>query len=63
MMTTVIRAYFPGKDFDYHTLDGIQDPTWRMKLPLVIFTIAIVALGVYSVPLIHFFESIAEGRL
>lgn len=61
MLTTVIRAYFPGKDFDYSTLDGIKDPSFRMKLPLIVFTAAIVVLGVYSVPLVEFFTRVAAG--
>jgi multicomponent Na+:H+ antiporter subunit D len=61
MLTTVIRTYFPDKDFDTQTLDGIKDPTWQMKLPFIIFCIAIITLGVYSVPLVEFFRKIAEG--
>ncbi|MDD3412859.1 MAG: proton-conducting transporter membrane subunit [Lachnospiraceae bacterium] len=61
MLTTVIRAYFPDKDFDEQTLVGVKDPTWQMKLPLIVFCIAIITFGVYSVPLVEFFRKIAEG--
>lgn len=63
MLTPVVRAYFPGRDFDPASLADAQDPTWRMKLPLVVFTIAIIAFGLYSAPLMNFFEKIACGML
>ena len=64
MLTIVIRAYFPGNDFDYATLhEEIQDPDWRMVLPLTLFVIAMVVFGVYSGPLVNFFTSVANGLI
>lgn len=63
MMTIVFRAYFPRNDFDYHTVEQITDPTWRMKLPLIVYTIAAVVLGLFSTPLIRYFEKIAAGLI
>ena len=37
------------------------DPGWRMQLPLAVLTAAIVALGVYSVPLVRFLTEVASG--
>lgn len=61
MMNTVIRAFFPKKGFDYDTLSGVADPGWRMCVPLVIFSVTIVALGMFSGPLVEFFRKIAIG--
>lgn len=59
MMTISVRAFFPGKDFDYSKVEGIEDPNWMMILPLVLFVIAIVYFGLHSEPVIRALESIA----
>lgn len=59
MMNTVIHAFFPGKDFDYSTLEGVTDPGWKMCLPLLVFSVSIVALGIFSGPLVGFLREAA----
>ena len=59
MMTISIRAFFPGKEFDYSTISDVEDPNWMMILPLVIFVIAMFVFGLYSEPVIAMLESIA----
>lgn len=61
MMSIVIRAFFPSKDFDYSTVNGIKDPTWMMILPLFIFAVAMIIMGVYSQPLTNLFIQVAQG--
>lgn len=61
MMTIVVRAFFPGKDFDYCTLDGIKDPNWQMLVPLFTFTLFIVLFGVHSQPIVDFLYKVAAG--
>lgn len=61
MLTIVVRAFFPGKDFDYGTLDGVKDPNWKMLVPLFVFTFFIILFGVYSRPLTDFFYTVAAG--
>lgn len=64
MLSIVIRAYFPGNDFDYGKLhEEICDPDWRMILPLILFVIAMFVIGVYSAPLVTFFTGVANGLL
>jgi len=63
MLTPVFRAYFPPKDFDFSTVSDCKDPTWRMKLPIITFTIIVIILGLYSKPLMAFLEKIACGIL
>lgn len=48
MMTISIRAFFPGNDFDYHTIADVKDPGWRMTLPLLLFVIAMFVIGLHS---------------
>ncbi len=62
MMNIVIHAFFPKKEFDYGILSGVTDPGWRMCVPLVIFAVSTVMLGLFSGPLVEFFKMIAvEG--
>lgn len=63
LFTTIFHAYFPGRDFDYKTLDKVHDPGILMKIPLTVFSLIIIAMGVYSVPLMQFFEKIAAGQI
>lgn len=63
MLTVSIRAFFPGKDFDYSKVEGTADPNWMMIVPLAIFCVFIVGFGVYSTPLIEFLTKVAEGIL
>lgn len=61
MLTVTVRAFFPGKDFDYGALDGIRDPNWKMLAPLFVFTFFIVLFGIYSQPLVDFLYAVAAG--
>lgn len=61
MLTIVVRAFFPGKDFDYGKLKDVRDPNWKMLLPLFVFTFFIIAFGLHSQPLTDFFNDVAAG--
>lgn len=61
MMSIVFRAYFPGKGFCYEDLDQVKDPSWRMCLPLTLFAVGVVCLGLLSGPLVEFFTAVANG--
>lgn len=61
MMSIVIRAFFPGREFDPQSIEGIRDPGWKMCLPLVCFAAAVAAIGLNSQPLISFLQEIAAG--
>ncbi len=61
MMTVVIRAFFPRKDFDAAAIEGVTDPGWKMCVPLLIFAAGVIALGFGSGSLVEFFEKIAAG--
>lgn len=61
MLTIVVRAFFPGRDFDYSTIQDAKDPNWKMLVPLFVFTFFIVVFGVYFQPLIDFLNNVAAG--
>jgi multicomponent Na+:H+ antiporter subunit D len=63
LFTVIIRAFFPGRDFDLTTLDGIKDPNWNMKLPLIVLCAAIIILGIYSTPLVDYLTKVATGLI
>lgn len=47
MLTIVVRAFFPGKEFDYATAADVKDPNWMMLLPLVVFVIVMFVIGLH----------------
>lgn len=61
MLSIVVRAFFPGKDFDYGTITDVKDPSWKMLLPLFVFTVFIIGFGLFSQPIVNFFHSVANG--
>lgn len=61
MLTIVVRAYFPGKDFDYNTISDVKDPNWMMLLPLAVFVIVMVIFGVHSAPVTELLSAVAQG--
>lgn len=58
MLTIVVRAFFPGRDFDCETISDVRDPNWLMILPLVVFVIVMFCFGLYSGPVIRFLQGL-----
>ena len=61
MMTMMVRGFFPERDFDMKKIQDVKDPGWQMIVPLMLFSIAIVVLGVYSEPLRNFLSLVVDG--
>lgn len=59
MMSIAVRAFFPGKDFDYETIRDVEDPNWMMLLPLVLFVVVMVVFGLHPQPVLHALEAVA----
>lgn len=59
MLNIVVRAFYPGKDFDYGTIKNVKDPGWMMLVPLVFFVILMFMLGLHPAPVMDFLENIA----
>lgn len=60
MLSIVTKAFFP-KDgaIQYES----SDPGICMMLPLFLFVVLMIIMGVHSAPFVHFFEQIAAGVL
>ena len=63
MLTIVVRAFFPGKDFNEKTLEGIHDPSWYMLVPLFVFSAVIIYFGLQSIPLLDFLTKVGNGLI
>ena len=62
IFTVVLPMYGRPLNEDSAALEGFnRDPGWQMKLPLVLLMIAIVALGLWSRPLVTFLRDVAAG--
>lgn len=57
MLTVLVRAYFPqmGEAVTAKAAEdqAVRDPNWMMLVPLVLFAVAIVGLGLHSAPLMR----------
>lgn len=62
MLSIVVRAYFPDKDFDYDTIADVKDPNWMMLLPLTVFVVMIVGFGLCSAPVTELLTAVAAGN-
>lgn len=61
MLTIVVRAFFPEKNFDDSINKDAKDPNWKMLLPLVVFSVFIIVFGLYSTPVVSFLRDVANG--
>ena len=61
LFTVVVRAYFPGKDFNPASVQAVHDPNWYMILPLVVLCAAMILLGVHSSMLTDLLAQVASG--
>lgn len=63
MLTIVVRAFFPGRDFDYGTIKDVKDPGWMMLLPIMLFVVLMAAFGLHPGPIMDFLQNIALGAV
>lgn len=63
MLSIVIRAFFPNKEFDEDSIRDVKDPNWYMLLPLGFFAFMIIVFGLNSAPIVQFFTEVANGAL
>ena len=61
-LTISVRAFFPYADTDTSG-PSVREADWRMLVPIVLFTVLNLALGVCSGPVIALLSRIAEGLL
>ena len=60
MMTLSVRAFFPGKNFDYQKLEGVKDPGIQMLLPLLVFVAVMFVFVLHSQPVISALTDLAS---
>ena len=58
LLTIVADAYFPGKDFDYGSLEK-KEPNLLMLVPLIVLACGVVIVGTFPSGLIWLAENIA----
>lgn len=58
LMSIVLNAFFPGKDFDYGSLRK-KEPNYLMRVPLVLLSIAVVGFGMMPTPLLEVIGNIS----
>lgn len=58
LLPIVLDAFFPGKDFDYGSLQK-KEPNYLMTVPLVLLTIAVVCFGILPKPLLDVISGIS----
>ncbi len=61
MLTIVVRAFFPGKEFDYGTIADIKDPNWVMLLPLCVFVVVMFVIGLHPQFLTEALEQVVSA--
>ena len=57
----VVRAWFPRKEVQLPDNSKAADPNWYMKLPIIIFAIMILILGMFSENLVSLIREVAYG--
>ncbi len=61
LLSIVVKVYFPGPSFDSKTIEDIKDPGPLMTVPLIILTITMILLGMFSNGLVSYIQKVAEG--
>lgn len=61
IMPVTVRAFFPGKEFDYNQIAEVEDPNWMMLVPLVLLVVVMFYFGLNSQPLIDALSIVASG--
>ena len=59
MLTVAVRAWSPLKEG--HDLQQVRDPNWYMKLPLALFSVGIIALGICGGGIVELLQQISYG--
>lgn len=58
MFTIIVKAYFPEEGYKADEVKEYKDPSYRMALPLAIFAIVTILVGVYAKPLLDYINGI-----
>ncbi len=61
ILSLAFKAYFPGVGFDLENISEIKDPGPLMRVPLIVLSLIIILLGIFSTPLIDFISKVGKG--
>ncbi len=66
MLSVVVRAFFPDREFaakkeNTKELQKYRDPSYKMLLPLVIFSVMTIIFGIFYQPVIDKLSIVANG--
>ena len=62
-LSVSLRAFFPVLEEDRWKKKDLEDPGWRMLLPIGVFTVANVILGIFPGPVMDFLGRVAAGAI
>lgn len=62
MLTVVCSAWFPCKEEDIESLNGIREVCWRMTVPMLLLAAAILLTGIFAQPIVNAVTAIAAGQ-
>ena len=60
-LTASVRAFFPMNGSDRWKDSNLTDPGWRMLIPIGLFSVINVVLGVYPGPVMRFLDQVSRG--
>jgi multicomponent Na+:H+ antiporter subunit D len=61
LLTIVVRAFVPSREFSPETLSDVKKPGWTMMVPLIVVTGIVIVFGIYFTPIYHVIELAANG--
>ena len=59
----IIKAWFPGKEKRLAFTSSDKDPGWQMQVPLIVFALMVLLLGLAARPLMEVLEAVAVGMI
>lgn len=62
-LSVSVRAFFPVLEEDRWKDKDLKDPGWRMLLPIGVFTVANIVLGIFPGPVMDFLGRVAAGLI
>ncbi len=63
IFSLVFRAYFPGSGFKTDTIAEVKDPGPFMTVPLIILSVLIIVMGIFSEPIVDHIYKVASASL
>ena len=62
MGTIALRGWFPKQEATLEFTEKDTDPGWKMKLPIVLFAVMLLGLGLCAKPILEIIKAVAYGN-